>query len=353
MKIRAAACLAASLALMAGAPALAQDAKPRPDTAPGVQVERLNKLMVGDRAPELAITEWVKGDEVTGFEDGKVYVVEFWATWCGPCIAGMPHVSELQKEYKDKGVTVIGVNIWDDPANVDPFMEDRGANPSGDKLMKYTVAIEKKIEGEDPTRTGEMARDWMRAGGRNGIPSAFIVDQRGYIAWMGHPMSMDEPLEKVVNGSWDLKAAAKEHVEAVKLEAKQMEQRKVLVELLTPVSEAMNKGDFDTAYKGLAKAIENEAVWDNANVLNSFAWTMSDPDNTTITDRNPKLAVKMAERAVELTKGKNTAILDTLAWAYYQAGMKDKAIETENKAIEMSSGEEKKAFTEARERMKK
>ena len=210
MKLRAAACLA--LALMAGAPAIAQNATPKPARAPGVEVERTTKLMVGDLAPELAIGEWVKGDEVTGFEDGKVYVVEFWATWCGPCIGGMPHVSDLQKEYKDKGVTVIGVNIWDEPANVAPFMADRGERngvkqTSGDELMQYTVAIEKKIEGEDPTRNGEMAKSWMKAAGQNGIPSAFIVDQKGYVAWIGHPMKMDKPLEEIVKAIYASAAA--------------------------------------------------------------------------------------------------------------------------------------------------
>lgn len=347
MKIRAAACLAATLALMAGTPALAQKAQPRPDTAPGVQVERLNTVMVGDRAPELAISEWVKGDEVSGFEDGKVYVVEFWATWCGPCIAGMPHVSELQKEYEDKGVTVIGVNIWDDPANVAPFMSEK----QGDEKMQYVVAIEKKIEGED-VRNGVMARDWMRAAGRNGIPSAFIVDQKGYIAWMGHPMTMDEPLHKVVAGEWDIKAAAEDHVKMVKAEAKQNEQRQMLGKLLNPVTAAMSAGDYDKAYKALNKALDHEAVWDNANVLNSLSWNMVDPD-ADVADRNPKLAVKMAERAAELTEGKSAPVLDTLAWAYYQAGMKEKAIATETKAIALLSGDAKASYLEALERMKK
>lgn len=347
MKIRAAACLAASLALMAGTPALAQKAQPRPDTAPGVQVERLNEVMVGDRAPELAISEWVKGDEISGFEDGKVYVVEFWATWCAPCIAGMPHVSELQEKYEDKGVTVLGVNIWDDPANVAPFMTDK----QGDEKMQYTVAIEKKIEGEN-IRNGEMARDWMRAAGRNGIPSAFIVDQKGYIAWVGHPMTMDEPLAKVVAGEWDIKAAAEDHVKMVKAEIKQNEQRQMLGKLLNPVTAAMGAGDYDTAYKALTAALEHEAVWDNANVLNSLTWNMVDPD-ADVSDRNPKLAVKMAERAAELTEGKSAPVLDTLAWAYYQAGMKDKAIATETKAIALLSGDAKASYVEALERMKK
>ena len=118
------------------------------------------------------------------------------------------------------------------------------------------------------------------------------------------------------------------------------------------VTAAMGAGDYDTAYKALTAALEHEAVWDNANVLNSLTWNMVDPD-ADVSDRNPKLAVKMAERAAELTEGKSAPVLDTLAWAYYQAGMKDKAIATETKAIALLSGDAKASYVEALERMKK
>ena len=65
-------------------------------------------LKVGDPAPALKATKWLQGTEVKSFEKGKIYIVEFWATWCGPCIVMMPHMSEMQEEYKDKSVTFIG-----------------------------------------------------------------------------------------------------------------------------------------------------------------------------------------------------------------------------------------------------
>src|SRR4051794_37880273 len=67
------------------------------------------KLRVGDPAPLLKVSKWLQGKEVKRYEPGKVYVVEFWATWCGPCIGAMPHLSNLQTEFKDRGLTVIGV----------------------------------------------------------------------------------------------------------------------------------------------------------------------------------------------------------------------------------------------------
>ncbi|RYG47047.1 TlpA family protein disulfide reductase, partial [bacterium] len=152
-------------------------------------------LTVGDKAPALKVAKWVKGEPIAAFEPGKVYVVEFWATWCGPCKVSIPHLSELAKKYKDK-VAFTGVAVWerektDYTTKVPQFVEQMG-----DK-MAYRVA------SDDPEET-PMAKTWMQAAGQNGIPSAFIVDQKGEIAWIGHPMlGLDETLEKVVAGTWD------------------------------------------------------------------------------------------------------------------------------------------------------
>ena len=87
------------------------------------------KLAVGDVPPNLKATKWLQGNPVERFEAGRIYVVEFWATWCGPCVAVMPHVADMQREYKDKGVTVIGFTAAD-PSNtaekVANFIDKRG-----------------------------------------------------------------------------------------------------------------------------------------------------------------------------------------------------------------------------------
>ena len=78
-------------------------------------------------APPLKVAEWVKGNKVAAFEPGKTYVVEFWATWCGPCLATIPHLTELAHKYKDKGVQFIGVDVWEeDIKEVAPFLLEMG-----------------------------------------------------------------------------------------------------------------------------------------------------------------------------------------------------------------------------------
>jgi len=68
-------------------------------------------LNVGDPAPALTSGEFVKGEPVKEFAKGKTYVVEFWATWCGPCRASIPHLSKLQEQNHD--ITFIGQDCWE------------------------------------------------------------------------------------------------------------------------------------------------------------------------------------------------------------------------------------------------
>lgn len=59
------------------------------------QEVRPPSLNIGDPAPPLRLREWLKGTPVERLEKGKIYVVEFWATWCAPCRSAMPHLSAL------------------------------------------------------------------------------------------------------------------------------------------------------------------------------------------------------------------------------------------------------------------
>jgi thiol-disulfide isomerase/thioredoxin len=152
-------------------------------------------LKVGDPAPKLAPGKWVQGDPVKDFQKGNAYIVEFWATWCPPCRASIPHLNETYNKFKDKGLIVIGQNCWEkDDSLVAPFV-----TKMGDK-MTYRVALDDK----STNKKGQMAKTWMEAAGRNGIPSAFLVDTKGVIAWIGHPMALkEEVIEEVLAGTYD------------------------------------------------------------------------------------------------------------------------------------------------------
>ena len=140
-------------------------------------------LKVGDPAPKLQTGKWVQGEPVKDFQKGKAYLVEFWATWCPPCRASIPHLNEVYKKFKDKGLIVIGQDCWErDESAVAPFVKKMG-----DK-MTYRVALDDKSSNKN----GQMAKTWMEAADRKGIPSAFLVNTKGVISWIGHPMELKE-----------------------------------------------------------------------------------------------------------------------------------------------------------------
>lgn len=133
------------------------------------------RLDVWDSAPPLNVAEWIKGPPVQ-LEEGKgktVFVVEFWATWCPPCRTSMPHLTEVQEKYKDRGVVIVGVST-EKKETVREFVEGKKKEKIG-----YRIAV-------DNNRATWNA--YMKAAGAPGIPHAFVIDKDGRIAWRGHPL---------------------------------------------------------------------------------------------------------------------------------------------------------------------
>jgi thiol-disulfide isomerase/thioredoxin len=139
-------------------------------------------LKPGDAAPEIRESSWAQGAEVKTFEGDKVYIVEFWATWCGPCLASIPHLDALRKKHEAKGLVIIGQNLGEDAKTVGDFVKGMKGK------MGYRVAVDDKAEG------GWMAKHWLSAAGQNGIPCAFVVGKSGKVAFIGHPMELKESL---------------------------------------------------------------------------------------------------------------------------------------------------------------
>lgn len=82
--------------------------------------------MVRDPAPPVCVSAFIKGEPITAFQKGQVYVIDFWATWCGPCKEGIPHLTELQKKYGDK-VRILGVSVWEPrEKDIEPFVKEWG-----------------------------------------------------------------------------------------------------------------------------------------------------------------------------------------------------------------------------------
>ena len=151
------------------------------DVPAGAKPEPLAKLpTVGEAPPELAAEDWINTDGPLTLKElrGNVVVVEFWATWCGPCVAGIPHLNELHNKHEKDGLRI--VSFTDQKrAHIEEFMKE--------KPMDYALGTGSPLS---------------RRYGITGIPHAFIIGRDGKLLWHGHPST--EEFDKHVNAALGL-----------------------------------------------------------------------------------------------------------------------------------------------------
>ena len=343
-------CSLAALAVSLGVctpGAVAQEQAPQP--------KRLVLLRIGDQAPPLEIAKWVKGAPVENFERGKVYVVEFWATWCLPCIQGMPHLSALQREFADKGLTVVSVSCIDNRANTLEAVEQMIGQKG--EIVNYTIAWDDQRYTHDA---------WMKAAGLNTIPHAFVVDQNGKIAFIDNPMFLDEPLEQILAGKWDIEkgtaALLQTHKEltAATLRAKaddadglaayaefELKHPKLARQIdPTRFEIALRVGDAELVAKIADRWIESSIANKNPDDLVQLARKVVDP-KATVAFRDLELALRATNKANEMTAGKNASVLDVLARIYAWKGDFAKAVDLENQALAIETSYLKGVFQQS------
>lgn len=141
-----------------------------PATASRLDVVRALSYLDPDQAPELG--------------SGKAVVVEFWATWCPPCVQSVPHLVELDQRLRPEGLVLVGVHTARgsrDEEGVRRFLDARD--------VEYPIALD---------HDGAAAR----AFGVSGIPHAFVFDRSGSLVWNGHPMdpAFTGAVERAVGG---------------------------------------------------------------------------------------------------------------------------------------------------------
>ncbi|MDP8988641.1 MAG: TlpA family protein disulfide reductase [Acidobacteriota bacterium] len=119
---------------------------------------------------------------------GKVVLLNFWATWCGPCKVEIPWFIEFNKTYKDRGLAVVGVSLDDDGwKSVKPYLAE--------KKIDYTVVV-----GND-----SVSKSY---GDVDSLPTTFIIDQDGRIAFTHTGLVSKDTYEKeILSLLGDLRAA--------------------------------------------------------------------------------------------------------------------------------------------------
>jgi len=310
------------------------------------------KLAVGDATPALDGLDFVQG----GMEDlsasgTKVLVVEFWATWCGPCLKSIPHINDMYQSYKDQGLVVVGVSD-EKRSKVEPFVKKRGSE------MSYPVALdaEKKV-----------AEVFMVASGQKGIPCAFVTTVQsgqtaGKVVYIGHPMApeFETAVRLSLTGRYDpvltkkgqplidaarraiatknYKDGYKRFDEVIALDPSifaPIAIEKYEVMLNVEGNEAGAKAYAAELLKGLVALGDAAALRDLAIELSS------DPTNKSY---DYDLAMQSAEAMLK-TAGKNDPMaLATVAGVEYARGDFAKAVDSQKKAYRIASPSRKPAF---------
>ena len=198
-----------------------------------------NKLGIGDQAPAVKYSKWIKGEPVKSLDGDQLYILEFWATWCGPCKLAMPHLTKLQEEYKGIA-TFIGVGVLEQVPKDQPY---ETSLPAVEKFVKgNNTNMGYSVIADNNERF--MANNWLKAAGENGIPSTFIV-KNNKILWIGHPNSLDTVLLKIFNSTYDMaafKASFERKADAGRKQAAEM------VALFKPIEDAIKAKEFDKAF---------------------------------------------------------------------------------------------------------
>lgn len=129
--------------------------------------------------PSLDLSEWMNGEIKSADMKGKVVVVDFYATWCGPCLAAIPHNNELLTKYKEKGLVLFGVCT-------SSRGQEKMVEVAKAKNIQYPIA-------RDAQRKSEKA--WQV----HYYPTYAVVDRKGIVRAIGlQPHNVEAVVKKLL-----------------------------------------------------------------------------------------------------------------------------------------------------------
>ncbi|MBY3004088.1 TlpA family protein disulfide reductase [Rhizobium leguminosarum] len=152
----------------------------------------------GSPAPSIEALDWLRGEPLSNFQLGKIHILEFFSTICKPCGPALAHLAQLQEQYRDVGIEVIGIAANEQAATADDARAQLDAWLTRLPHSKIRIAFDSSGN-----------KHWMDASLSFHVPQAFVVDRDGSIAFIGGPDALEDVLPKVIDGSWRARVEAK------------------------------------------------------------------------------------------------------------------------------------------------
>lgn len=162
--------------------------------------KRLVKL--GQPAPDIRLKDPNGKEFALSDLKGKIVLLDFWASWCGPCRKANPHVVEVYQKYKDKGFTVMSVSLDGiNPRMMNRFKTQEEVEKQLDSARKRWVAAIEKDKLEWPYHVSDL-KHWnsiaAKTYGVSSIPQTFLIDRDGNFASMNPRFTLEEELKKLL-----------------------------------------------------------------------------------------------------------------------------------------------------------
>jgi thiol-disulfide isomerase/thioredoxin len=167
-------------------------------------------LKIGSVAPHIDAEFCFRKSEIKKlkmekYQEDTIYVIEFWATWCPPCIAAMPLMEKVQGEFADRKVRLISLSN-ESKEKLEEFLAKVIPNSSGKTYMDFTEVFAIAC---DPDQSAY--NDFMATSGNFSVPKIFIVGKQGRVEWIGEHGELRTTLEAILSSTWDQAAFARKY----------------------------------------------------------------------------------------------------------------------------------------------
>lgn len=136
------------------------------------------ELAVGDKAPEINVTNYIENIPQDKYVKGKYILLEFWATWCGPCLGAVPHLNTLREKYKERGDILFLSMTYEEP----------------EKILKTLKRIQFKTSVVTDQSNITFKGFGVERDGTITVPRTILIDNKGIIKWIGNPFQLTDSL---------------------------------------------------------------------------------------------------------------------------------------------------------------